>query len=644
MSNLLKIFITVVILTWYYPSNVFGNEIKKDIQTTIHLLDYISRDYTAAVQNGKVINDGEYAEMQEFSDKVIGLIKNSELNDNEKANILAVLKKLKSLIDQKAPHEDITTVAGKSRQDIIEVTGFKTAPLIWPNLKNAEILYVQNCTPCHGVRGAGDGKLAAGLVPAPTNFLNDTLMQEIAPFQAYNTIKLGVEGTAMQSFESLTDEEIWDLAFYIKSLRFETEDDNESGLQQEFEQASAHVNLQEVATLSDVELLKRLESDNKNAKLSLAALRTQSPRDVSRAPTLDRAKTYLKNALQNYATGNYSSAREDALAAYLEGIEPSEARLKANDPAFTARLEQQMFKVRQVIEQKAGKSKVETEINNGLDMIDQAGKLMQDKKLTYWLSFAISASIMLREGLEAFLILALILALIRSSELKKAALWVHGGWVTAVIFGVGGWFLSDWVIGISGKNREVMEGMISLVAVIVLAFVGFWLHDHSHTKKWKIFIEEKIGKQLKADKMLGIAFFSFMVVFREAFESILFLQAISLETQAQSSIGLGVLAAFVLIALFAILFVRYAKKIPVRQLFRYSAWVITLLALILIGKGVHSLQEIGWISITSLPVFVNVDWLGIFPTLETFVSQIVLLVAMLVLYYFSNRKSNLLIN
>ncbi|GGF44602.1 FTR1 family protein [Echinicola marina] len=645
-SNILNIFIIAVILTCFCSFNVFGNEIKKDIQTTIHLLDYISRDYTAAVQNGKVINDGEYAEMLEFSYKVIELIKNSELNENEKANILAELKKMKGLIDRKAPHENITTVAGKSRQDIIEAAGFKTAPLTWPNLKNGETLYVQNCTACHGVRGAGDGKLAAGLVPAPTNFLNHTLMQEISPFQAYNTIKLGVEGTAMQSFESLTDEEIWDLAFYIKSLRFETKADNESGLQQLFEQANAPVNLQEVATLSDVELLKRLEPDNKNAKLSLAVLRTQFPQDVNRVSTLDRAKTYLKNALQNYTTGSYSSAREDALAAYLEGIEPSEARLKANDPAFTARLEQQMFKIRQIIEQKAEKSKVETEINNGLDMIDQAGKLMQDKKLNYWLSFALSASIMLREGLEAFLILALILALIRSSELKKAALWVHGGWITAVLFGVGGWFLSDWVIGISGKNREVMEGMISLVAVIVLAFVGFWLHDHSHAKKWKMFIEEKIGKQLKADKMLGIAFFSFMVVFREAFESILFLQAISLETQSvnQSSIGLGVLAAFALIALFAILFVRYSKKIPVRQLFRYSAWVITLLALILIGKGIHSLQEAGWISITGLPVSVNVDWLGVFPTLETFVSQIVLLVAMLVMYYWSNRKSRVYLN
>ncbi|PTB91190.1 iron permease, partial [Marivirga lumbricoides] len=109
----------------------------------------------------------------------------------------------------------------------------------------------------------------------------------------------------------------------------------------------------------------------------------------------------------------------------------------------------------------------------------------------------------------------------------------------------------------------------------------------------------------------------------------------------QSSIGLGVLAAFALIALFAILFVRYSKKIPVRQLFRYSAWVITLLALILIGKGVHSIQEVGWLSITGFPVSVSVDWLGIYPTIETVAAQIILFVIMLLLYYGSNRKTRL---
>ena len=614
------------------------------LRTTIHLLDYISRDYTAAVQNGQVIDEAEFAEMQEFSDKVYVLIKESKLPKDDKLRMLSQLKELGKQIENKSPHKSIYTLAQQARRDIIKTTGLKTAPLVWPSLENGKNLYVQHCTPCHGVNGLGDGRLAAGLKPAPTNFLNANLMQEISPFQAYNTIKLGVEGTAMQSFATLSDKEIWDLAFYIKSLRFTTQADQYTELQQKFDLANNTVNLEEVATLSDVELLKSLRNDySADTELLLTALRTQFPGDNAQKYSLDKARNYLKSALQNYTSGRYSPAREDALAAYLEGIEPSEARLKANAPAFTASLEQQMFEIREIIENKGDKAQVEKEIDNGLAMLRQAEEMMQDKKLNYWLSFALSASIMLREGLEAFLILALILALIRSSGLKKAIPWVHGGWITAILLGVAGWFFSDWVIGISGKNREIMEGMISLVAVIVLAFVGFWLHDHSHAKNWKKFIEEKISKQLKKDKMFGIAFFSFMVVFREAFESVLFLQAISLETQPehQSSIGLGVLAAFALIALFAILFVKYAKKIPVRQLFRYSAWVITLLALILIGKGVHSIQEAGWLSITGFPVSVSVDWLGIYPTIETVAAQIILFVIMLLLYYGSNRKTRL---
>ena len=623
----------------------FSQSENKNFQTTIHLLDYISRDYTAAVQNGEVIDEAEFAEMQEFSDKVYLLIEESNLPQNNKLLILSQLKELGKQIEKKAPHKSINALAQQARRDIIKTTDLKTAPLVWPNLENGKSLYVQHCTPCHGENGGGDGKLAAGLKPAPTNFLNANLMQEISPFQAYNTIKLGVEGTAMQSFATLSDKEIWDLAFYIKALRFTPQADQNSELQQKFDQANNTVNLEEVATLSDVELIKRLSNDDSSDnELLLTALRTQSPGDNAQKYSLDKARNYLKSALQNYTSGSYSSAREDALAAYLEGIEPSEARLKANAPTFTASLEQQMFKIREVIEKKGDKAQVEKEIDNGLAMLRQAEEMMQDKKLNYWLSFALSASIMLREGLEAFLILALILALIRSSRLKKALPWVHGGWITAILLGVAGWFFSDWVIGISGKNREIMEGMISLVAVIVLAFVGFWLHDHSHAKNWKKFIEEKISKQLKKDKMFGIAFFSFMVVFREAFESILFLQAISLETQPahQSSIGLGVLAAFVMISLFAILFVRYSKKIPVRQLFRYSAWAITLLALILIGKGVHSIQEAGWLSVTGFPVSVSVDWLGIYPTIETISAQVVLLLLMLLLYYLSYRRVRLI--
>lgn len=62
--------------------------------------------------------------------------------------------------------------------------------------------------------------------------------------------------------------------------------------------------------------------------------------------------------------------------------------------------------------------------------------MMQDKKLNFWLTFFLAASIMLREGLEAFLIIALILALIRSTpEAKKALPYIHGGWITKILNG-----------------------------------------------------------------------------------------------------------------------------------------------------------------------------------------------------------------
>lgn len=140
--------------------------------------------------------------------------------------------------------------------------------------------------------------------------------------------------------------------------------------------------------------------------------------------------------------------------------------------------------------------------------------------------------------------------------------------------------------------------------------------------------------------MFGLAFFAFIVVFREAFESVLFIQAINIQTAPDDnySIGLGALAATVLILVFVVLFLKYSKKLPIRPLFKYSSWLITLLAFILIGKGFHAIQEAGWVPITQSPVSLNVSWLGIYPTVETIMAQVLFLGMMLILYYYSSRK------
>lgn len=639
--NQFYLFLFVVFLC-LNPYSLFSDTRNdRDLQTIIHLLDYISSDYPSAVNNGVIINEKEYMELKEFSKTVNDMSAKILLPNKEGEFILSLLSRLQELIQEKGPLAKVDSVAKTVKDKIINVTGYQTAPITWPNSKNGSRLFIQNCIQCHDIQGNGIGKLAAGLTPAPTNFLDDSIMSGRSPFQAFNTIRLGITGTAMQAYPSLTDEEVWDLAFYIHSLRLQKQFPDSISLEQLFEQARSEIPLNDVATLTDNQIIEKLGAHKDNSEIKLRALRLNSNSEVSSENSLRAATDYLTSALTNYREGNKKAASQDALAAYLEGVEPSEARLKSVAPELLTKLEQQMHQVRQAIAQDGNNTDVENEINIAISLIWEAELVIENNKLNYWLTFILSASIMLREGLEAFLIILLILVLIRSAGVKMAKRWVHGGWVLAIVLGIGGWFLSGWIIRINGQNREIMEGFISVVAVIILAFAGLWLHNHSKAEKWKTFIKEKIGKQLQGKKLYGLGFFSFMVVFREAFEVILFLQALNIESAPanKTSIGFGVLAAFGLIALLSILFLKYAKRIPVRQLFLYSSWGISFLAIILLGKGIHSFQESGWLPVTKLPFSTSIDWLGIYPTCESMGAQSILTVLVLVLYFSGIKKT-----
>lgn len=613
----------------------------QSIQTAVHLLNYVSMDYAGSVENGKVTNPQEYQEQIEFSKQALDLVKENPSLITKDPSIVSDIETLKKIVAEKKPAAEIQKVANEVKGKIIQIAGLPTAPKTWPNLNNGQALYQANCATCHGNTGMADGPGAKGLDPSPTKFIDEFIMKGVSPFHAYNSIKLGVPGTAMRSFSEFTDQQMWDLAFYVKSLAHQKETKDAKALKAAFNEIYPKVNLRQVATLSDVDLHKDLIGKTDNPDKALAALRLLTPSKKQENNSLEIAKSLLASSVELYDKGDNAGARTKALNAYLEGIEPVEARLRTINPTFVIELEQQMMKVRQSIEKKESTEQVSQNVDKALSLIADADQIMHGQKLNYWLTFLLAASIMLREGLEAFLVLAVVLALIRSSGIRKALPWLHGGWITAVLLGVAGWFLSDYIIKFGGKNREVMEGLVSLLAVVVLLSVGFWLHNNSYAKQWKDFIENRIGKLLKRENMIGLAAFSFMVVFREVFEIILFLQAINLEAEPQnkSAIGVGVLFAIVIILIIAYLFVRYSKFIPVRKLFLYSSWIVVFLAIILVGKGVHSLQESGWISVSGFSSNnFRVDWLGIFPTWETMFSQVGLFVFILAMYFFYDQK------
>lgn len=623
--SLIALFLFVLL----HASFTFGQNDKQNLRMVIHLLGYVARDYPNAVHQGSIIDAGEFKEQQEFSLQIYRLTKSANFLPDSATMILPQMKTLTQAINAKKEPSKIAQIARNIRGQIIQITGVSTAPQVWPDVNKGKELYAINCASCHGEKGDGKGDLAANLSPKPANFIDTQLMQQVSPFQAYNTIRLGVEGTSMPSFSALKEAQIWALAFYVKSLRFQSNENDTTSLRKKFEAYYPKLGLKTITVSNDVDLLDSLSKKTNDSTIALAALRLLSPTNGQVKNSLSIAQAKLQLTLQAYQKGDIKSARNLALQAYLEGIEPVEAQLRSINSGFVSQLEGKMFAVRQLIEKGAQMSELKASINSASTTIDHAESLIQNQHLNYWLSFLIAASIVLREGMEAFLVLAVILALIQGSGVRKALPWLHSGWILAVIMGVAGWFLSDYIIQFGGKNREIMEGLVSLLAVIVLLFVGFWLHKNTQAQKWKVFVNERIGGYLQKDKMFGLAAFSFMVVFREAFEVILFLQAIKLETAPgnKSAIGLGVLAAAACIGIIAVLFLKYAKRIPIRQLFRYSSWLIILLAIILMGKGIHSLQESGWITMNGL-VFIRVDWLGIYPTIETIVGQAILIFIM----------------
>jgi high-affinity iron transporter len=600
----------------------------------VHLLDYIAVDYSMAVNNGVVISEAEYGEMQEFANTIEGIAAKAP------AQVKSDVALLKELIATKASIDKVSSVANSIKQKVISSYNLQVAPKRFPSLENGAKLFALHCGACHGKTGLGDGILAAGLEPSPTNFHNPDKANGLSPFQAYNTIRLGVDGTSMRAFDELSDDEVWDLAFYAISLSHRKEPLPKFP---EKEDLPFEITLGDLASLDNKELITHYDLNPSQAAFVIPALRLypKETSERSQGDYLDKAVRLLKASNQAYADGDVDEARTLALTAYLEGVEPVEAQLRANDGHFASDLETQLAVMRSQIEAEAAVEEVALSAAASIKMVKEAQALIGSKTFSGWLAFLLSSSIILREGLEAFLVILTILGIIRALKLPMAARWVHAGWMAAIGSGFLMWLAAGQLFNFSGAQRELMEGIIALFAVGVLLYVGFWMHSKSEAGKWQAYVKNKIQGLAKKENMFGLAFLSFLVVFREAFESVLFLSALSLEVgpEQQMAFGGGIVFAFVALLVISVLLLKYSKKIPIPKLFKYSAMIISFLAVVLVGKGVHALQEAGTLGISMLPVRLKVDAIGLYPSWESLLSQVFILALIVILWSLGNRSS-----
>lgn len=639
----------LILLIQLSSLNVFA-QVKDSVNSSpralVHILDYVAQDYPGAVSHGKIMKQSEFAEQRQFAHSahslVIELIKSGVLKNG--SNLISQVVQLENQISARAGSDEIAKIAHTIKNEVIRQTGMKVAPMSWPDLAAGKKLFSQFCVSCHGTSGTGDGKLAATLNPKPANLVDGKRIQSISPFQVFNTIRMGVQGTAMPAFRGITDKQAWALAFYVKSLHARKKNPALAKTPiATLNQLRSDVDLEKVATLNDAELKAILaKKELANPGIAMSELRLAGNRGMI-ANSLSLAVSYLDQVQKDYQKGKINEARRKAVLAYLDGVEPVEPSLRAHAPELITTLENKMTVVRGDIEKGVSIPELDRSIQAAKVYINKAKNVLESQNNSAGFAFIMAASILLREGLEAFLIILAILGVIRAVGSRKAALWVHAGWILAILFGVVAWFFTDWIIsiGFGPVHRELMEGGVSLVAVVVLLYVGFWLHSKTEINKWKEFIEVRVKNMTTGGNLLGLASIAFFAVFREALESVLFLSALTIEGGPGSkvAVGFGAVTAILIVIILGAVVLRFSARLPIRKLFKYSSFMLGFLSIVLVGKGIHSLQEIGWMSVTTTPFSLNINLIGLYPTLQTIIAQLIILAIIIIVWNYPKWKA-----
>ncbi len=266
-----------------------------------------------------------------------------------------------------------------------------------------------------------------------------------------------------------------------------------------------------------------------------------------------------------------------------------------------------------------------------------------------WSLFVWALTIILREGFEALIIVAAVVAyLVKTGNAKAMGKVVYSSVGVAVILS----FVMAWLMNVifgeaAGQKRELMEGITMLVAVGLLFYVGFWLLSNAGAKKWNDYIKSHVSDSISSGSTTTLWWTVFLAVFREGAETVLFYQALifgAKDSAGYSMIAAGFVIGLVVLLIVYFLFKIFAVKIPIKPFFIFTSAIIFYMSIVFVGKGVGELVE-GKIFIPtiinglSFPDWMR-DWLGFQPYYESLVPQIIMVLALVIGIVIMKSKQN----
>ncbi|MCX7545743.1 cytochrome c/FTR1 family iron permease [Marinicella gelatinilytica] len=589
----------------------------------VQLVEYIGADYINAVDEGQIVSEAEYTEMQEFSQLLTEGI--AALPDAKgKSNLLNQAKSLQNAVENQVDESAIKSLAQSIRGSLVTVYGIPVLPKAAPNMAHAAKLYQTTCASCHGITGRGDGPAAVGMEPAPTDFSEVARYDGRSMLGLYTTITQGVDGTGMMAYEgALSETERWALAFYVgqKAVTEPVADQGQKALHN-IPGMKKQLSLNNVVSMAPEDVYKAY---GEQAHAALGYLRLHPEALFNQNQFLSISQDNLTLAGTAYAQGDLAAAKQAALAAYLDGFEMVEKQVAAVDKPLMLKAEKRFMAVREAIDRNMEPSVLDERIEAAQSIISDVGEVLDTGGLSAMATFSASFFILFREGLEAILVLAALLTFTRKAKAEKASRYIHYGWIGALLAGVLTWYVATHLIAISGASRELTEGIAGVLAALILFYVGFWMHSNANSQKWMNYIKSKVDTALGQGTLWMLAFVAFISVYREIFETILFYQALwtQVDIGTDNYLFYGIAVAIACLAAVTVLFFRIGMRLPLGLFFKATALVLLFLAFVIMGKGVAALQEAGALGVyyVNIPTF---DWFGIYPTLQGVGAQLLI--------------------
>ena len=610
-----------------------------DVRQAWQLLDYIAVDYGGAVADGKVVSDGRIrGDARVLRHRARTHRRVAE--HPQHAALLAQADGLIALVQRRADAAQVAQAAHALADGLLAAYGDGSAAMPTPESGRRGrpvCRAVRRLPRRHRARRRPGGR---GMVPAPIAFTDLTRATQRSPLALYEAISRGVAGTAMPAYAQLDEAQRWALAFHVGGMAFDAATRREGETLWAQDDGRLHAalpSLQALVRSSPAQLAQVL--DARQAAAITAFLRAQ-PQALqhagdARPATLALARSQLQATLRAYADGDRKRAAALALSAYLDGVEPVEPLLAARDTPLLRGIEAAMGKLRSDIAAGAGIDAVRQDAAQASLLFDRADRVLQEGRGDVTAAFLGSFAILLREGLEALLVVIGMIAFLRKSGRREALPWVHAGWTLALVAGGITWALATWLVDISGASRELTEGLSSLFAALVLLGVGIWMHQKSLAGRWQHYLRERVSAALGRRSMVFLFVLAFVAVYREVFETILFYAAMWAPETARAILA-GMAAGVALLALVAWALLRLGMHLPIGKFFAWSSALIAVLAVVLAGKGVAALQEAGWIGLGAVAA-PRIDWLGVFPTWQTLLAQLLVLLVAAVGFWINRR-------